>query len=537
MALTKRFIANIRGKQGPQGVQGIPGPGAVPGDEAVAAYLATGGTNTQAVADARYAPAVVEAAAADRDRFMRLFQATGTRAGIGRRGTDYDLYQEVASNVWWRMSLDHDTTVNGNHHSMYQSVLGHPVLSMNQDNAAFTYSATSWVTSAVPTAYGGNYARNDLTGATVTFVTPTATKVGIRAFRTTNGGYATVSIDGSLTAATMLPTAQDEVNAGRLAASALTTNGGTLAPTTRLYDSYGPSGDSDMFTLFAVDLSSGAHTVVLTNSGYKRSASTSTRLYIAGAIWGSASITPATTGTDIAPLVICLTNSSVYEYAMTYQREGGTLAPFIGNRHGNEVEDTFGITIDGAVRNVTDGTVVLASSVEVTRITRLLNPDNASETVGNGRLTWTMTAANGLDVHWRINWVQPGYSQTAYVAMLPTQGNSFAKGRAAGGPTVTLLDDDNSVKGSTKSDTLVLWQDGGRGAVMVTVRNVSDAVNRWQDSGTDFAWLQDRTDGDFNKGYFQRAKNPGVNILAGDVWEVYATYRAAWLPSTSLLAN
>lgn len=56
--------------------------------------------------------------------------------------------------------------------------------------------------------------------------------------------------------------------------------------------------------------------------------------------------------------------------------------------------------------------------------------------------------------------------------MLPTQGNTFQRGRAAGGSTVILLDDDNSVKGSTKSDTIVLWQSGGNGATMLTVRNL-----------------------------------------------------------------
>lgn len=491
-----------------------------------------------AIAASGVASVSVPDAAADRDRVTRLFASSGTRVAVKRRASHYDLFQELGGGIWWRMALDYDPTVNGTHHSMWQSDIGVPVFSIDQGAAAFAYSATGWTTSANANTYGGSYARNSTTGENVTFTSPAATVVGLRAFRTTNGGYAKVEIDGSATAATLLPTAQDEVNAGRLASSALVANGGTLNPTDRLYDSYGSTSDSDVFVLFAAGLPSAVHAVKLTVTGYKRAASTDVRLYVSGGIHSVPQTTPADSGAQVAPLAILLNNSSVYEYAITYKRAGGTLAPFIGNRHGNEVEDSLAVKVDGAAVTLADGQGMIGSVVQVDRTTHLLNPDNAAETVGNGALTWTITPTNGLDVHWRINWTQLGETATAYIGMLPSQGNLLDKGRACGGPTVTLLSDDGSKKGSTKSDSLVLWDSDGRAALMLTVRNLATAVDGWAHTTTLNTFIEDRAGADFNKGYVQRAQSPSTEVLdPGDIWESYLTYRAAWMTSTAPLES
>ena len=476
--------------------------------------------------------------AAERSRFTRLLRSAGDGLAIGRRGTTYDLYQEVEAGIWWRQSLAYDSTTNGEHHSMMDSVIGAPMLSLDESHSSFTYSALGWGTSSNVNTFGGTYAKNSTTGETVTWTTPTATKVGLRAFRTTNGGYAKATINGSATLAALLPTAQDEVTAGRLASVALVANGGTLNATDRLFNSYGSTSDSDIMVPFAEGLSSAVHSVVLTVTGYKQGTSTDVRLYISGGIYSTDATTLTTSGAKFAPYVVILSGSSVSEYAIVYKREGGTLAPFIGNRHGNEVEDTFTFTIDGATVTPADGSITLCStSAIITRTARLLNPDNASETVANSVCEWAMLKSAALNVHWTIDWVQPGTAGTAYPAMLPTQGNNFAKGRVAAGSVQTLLSDDGSVKGSTRSDTIALWQDGGHGAVMATVRNLPTAVNRWENA-TDFAWLQDRSGGDFNKGYFQRVQGGASEpIVAGDRWEAFISYRAAWVSSTASLAS
>jgi len=480
------------------------------------------------------------AIAAERSRIEGLFDAanTGTLVGVGRRGTSYDLYQELAASVWWRATLAWDATAGGEHHSLYGSLIGVPMLTLDQGDTSFAYSASGWLTSSNANTYGGTYARNSTTGATCTWTTPTATSVGLRAYRTTNGGYAKVTLDASATAATLLPSAQDEVDAGRLAATALVAGGGTLTPTDRIYDSYGATSDSDLLIRFAEGLTSAAHTVVLTCTGYKRAASTDVRLYVSGGIYATAATTAATAGMTLAPLVTLLSSSSVYEYAITYTPTGGTLYPFIGNRHGNDIEDVFTITLDGTVTTLTDGQVATGALVSVARATHLRHPDTGATNVATAITTYTMRPGWGMDVQAALTWLVAGVARASYLGMLPTQGNVCTKGRAAGGPVVTLTADDGSSKGSTRSDTLALWQDGGRGAVMLTMRDLPTAVNRWTGATTNFAWFEDRTGGDFNKAYFQRVQTPGTEtIAASDVWEMFATYRAAWMTSTAALAT
>jgi hypothetical protein len=480
------------------------------------------------------------AIAAERVRIEALFDAanTGTLVGVGRRGTSYDLYQELLPSVWWRATLAWDATAGGEHHSLLGSLIGVPMLTLDQTDGSFAYSATGWATSSNVNTYGGTYTRNSTTGATCTWTTPTATSVGLRAYRTTNGGYALVTLDASATAATLLPSAQDEVDAGRLAATALVAAGGTLNPTDRLYNSYGATSDSDLLIRFAEGLTSAAHTVVLTVTGYKQATSTDVRLYISGGIYAVATTTITTAGMTLAPLVTPLSTSSVYEYAITYTPTGGTLYPFIGNRHGNDIEDTFAIAVGGTVTTLTDGQVVTGALVTVARTTHLRHPDTGTTNVGTTAVTYTMRPGWGMDVQAAITWLVAGIARASYLGMLPTQGAVCTKGRAAGGPVVTLTDDDGSSKGSTRSDTVALWQDGGRGAVMLTMRNLPTAVNRWAGATTNFAWLEDRTGGDFNKGYFQRVQTPGTEaIVVNDVWATYATYRAAWMTSTAALAT
>lgn len=482
------------------------------------------------------------AIAAERMRLEGLFDAanTGTGVAVGRSGLHYDLYQQLDGDTWWRIRLAWDAAAGEEHHSLWQSEIGIPVVSVKQTDGSFALVlAGRWTTSANAYAYGGSYSRNSTVGDTCTWTTPTCVEVGIRAFKTTNGGYALCTIDGDATAATFLPTAQEEVDAGRLAATALVGGGGTLNPTDRVFDSYWPDASTgvNLYSRLAEGLASAAHTIVLTVTGYKQGASSGTRLYLAGGFYAATTTTPATAGMSLCPLIELLTSSSVFEYAISYTPAGGTLYPFIGNRHGGDIEDIFTIELDGSPVTLADGEVQVGALVEVTRESHLLHPDTGATHVGSVSTTYTMRPGWGLDVAATITWEYAGVALVAYLGMLPTQANIFTKGRAAGGPVVTLTDDDGSVKGSTRSDTLCLWEDAGHGAVMAVLRNLPDAVGRWVGVTTDFAWIEDRSGGDFNKAYFQRVQTPGTEtILAGDVWSMVMTLRAAWMTSTADLA-
>lgn len=487
-----------------------------------------------------------------RERYKAIFESVGTQVAVGRRDSvdgngaykiGYDLYQDLGSNRWWRMQLDQDPTVGGEHRSMWKSVLGKPTLSVNQDAASWAYSASGWVTTTNVFVYGGSYVRNSVTGATATWTSPAdVTSVGVRAFRSTNGGYAKVLIDGSPTRATLRPTAQDEVNAGRLASSALVANGGTLNPTDRLFSSWSATtGNPDTYVTFADDLTAGVHTVQLVVTGYKPTASTDVRLYVSGATWVTTTTTVATAGMDLAPLSTLLDKSSVFEYAVTFAPTGGEQYLFLGNRHGHDVDDSFTITLDGSVVAPADGQVLVGSLAVVNRVCHLTHPEVIGGNVADGvTVDYTMRPKTGLDVDIRIPWGVSGSSRNAYLGMVPTEGNNFPNGRAAGGPMVSLVSDNDANTGNTKSDTLLLWSGTSPGpAFMGCYRyDMPAAVNGWRKSRS-FAWLQDRIGGELNKGYFQRVESNETDvedIAPGDVWRAHLNYRAAWLDDVSVLA-
>ena len=548
-----------QGPTGPMGPRGLPGLYGVPTDEAVAEYATTEGTNLNTALSATFAGRAADASflsdigdawdgmaqavavASERNRLTSHFKGSGTRVGIERAGDDYWLFQELGGSRWWRIKLDYDPTTGAAHHSLWESAI-QTVPATTQDfindaDGEWAYavnSAFSWIATSNQYAAGGTYQRTEGAGNTATLTTPdTTTAIKLHGYRTSNAGYAKVSIDGDATAATGLPTAQDEVNAGRLASTALVANGGTLNPTDRLFNFYAASTEADYAPTVVSGLASAVHTIVVTATGYKPSASTGTRLYLSGA-----TVTVASTGLPTAadPAdVQLLSASSVYEYASTMQPEGGSLA-WVGNRHGNESQTDLTIGIDGSPVTLTAGQSQFGASVQVTRETTLSHPD--AGTIGTATTVYTITPTGGLLVDASINWAATITAYTTFLGMLPTEGNLMDQGYVAAGSVTTLLDNDNSVKGSTRSDTLAMWDSDGNAAVLCTLRNLPDAVNRWAGASTDFAWIQDRAGGDFNKGYFQRIQGGGASesVQPGDVWRVVANYRAAWLADTTVLA-
>lgn len=90
-----------------------------------------------------------------------------------------------------------------------------------------TFTGTGWaaVTTGAQFAHNQNYYRTSVIGDACQFsLSGAAVRLRIRMPRLTNGGYATVAIGGSLTAATSLTTGQQEVDAGRMHPADLTTS-------------------------------------------------------------------------------------------------------------------------------------------------------------------------------------------------------------------------------------------------------------------------------------------------------------------------
>jgi len=79
---------------------------------------------------------------------------------------------------------------------MGASVLGTPTLTQDENAPSFQYSKSRWSTNANASAFGGTYATSSAVGGSAGWTMPAATKLGLRAFRTTNDEISIWQPDG-----------------------------------------------------------------------------------------------------------------------------------------------------------------------------------------------------------------------------------------------------------------------------------------------------------------------------------------------------
>ena len=219
-------------------------------------------------------------------QLLTAFAGPGGAVGIERSGTKYYLLAPIQSGQYNTTRLETYSFGGTTEYIISQIESRVALLSLEDDDPA-AVTAGTWVALTDSRAYGGDYRYSKTANDTLTFTTPANTNiVGARHCSLTNGGVAKVAIDGDLTRATLLPTAQDLVTAGTLASTVLIANGGTLAPTDRILNNYG-ANNWDNKVIYCNDLAAGVHTVVITICNYKQAASTDTRVYFGGLMYGA----------------------------------------------------------------------------------------------------------------------------------------------------------------------------------------------------------------------------------------------------------
>lgn len=455
-----------------------------------------------------------------------LLPVSGSLA-ISRSGDTYTLWRSAPGGLWWRVTLFRFIDpVDGDIWALNASALVRVGSDVDQADLAWSFTPSeAWITSSHVNALGGTYARATNIAGTATWTTPGDTiAVGLRAFYATNGGYGLVTIDGGDVVADRLPTAQDEVDAGRLAASALTTGGGTLDPDARLYDFHldaSPNGTAFAYQLLADGLAPGVHEVSIGWTGYARSGSGGLRVTIDGGWHQTTTSQPSAAAAWLPVHTFMTTASSVYEYAFSVKPRGTGTYGFIGNSHGYDAQTSLTVTVDGTPITVTDGATVTATDhITLTRESTLTHPD-ATGDVAAVTAVYRLGSRAGLDLATTVEWLQDMDASNSYTAMLPTLGSATSTGRIAGSASVALTADDGSEHDGHGAG-LILIDAAGTAATAMIITDLAQAVDRWVATTTRHTWIQDRSGGDFNKGYLSRVQTPGTPIDAGDVW------RATW---------
>lgn len=372
----------------------------------------------------------------------------------------------------------------------------------------------------------GTYSHNETTGRYAEMTTPAgATRVGMFCVGSANAGALLVSIDGDNTLATSLPTAQDLVTGGSLDATVLVANGGTLNPTDRIFDEYNYAHPTfPRFcnpVEFADGLTAGAHTVRVTNTGYKNVSAGNDRIYISG-MWHNA-VTGWGDGDQVLPLLdrYGLSADSIFENAVSYTPTGATLPNWLGHS-GSFANVSKTLYVDDVVTAMlNDGATTPGSTLKITQTNTFRHNETGATEIANVARTYTFTAVDGLRLQNSITWLVGGVSATAYMAMYPVYEEGvygFSRGaNIADGTPVTLTNDDGSTNVNAQSQAVYMWDaDGNWGGVLYLFD--LDTVNHWGDDTTLFFYIEDRSGSPkINKAYAVR-NDSNLNVAINEVW-------------------
>lgn len=404
------------------------------------------------------------------------------------------------------------------------------VASLNVTSAttATLASAGTTVTGAVVTVWPTWYWSVDPAMSQAWTSPGTATSLGIRVVKFPNGGLMKVAVNGSSTAANLAPTAQEVVTSGAYANTILIANGGTLAPTDRVIDTYTGGNEYDVPLGIASGLAPGAHILTITPTGYTHIGGTGARAYVSGFTYGTGAETPLTPEMTIVTTDALMKTFSAFDYALQFRPTGYADDEFSGSVHGYEEQTSLSVYIDGVVATLADGeTKAIPGSASIVRTTKLFHK-NSPTTVHATVTSSYYLERTGLRIRSIVRWATTAAVSNGYLAMFPQSGNVFDRCQFdLTGTAYVVNKADNSRVGVLEGKACAMWQNVGPYAAVIEIPAADVASGKWG-HGNKLS-LQDRTSfgvDRFNKVYLSRTGN----VTPGTVWTGEFTLNWARLP-------
>lgn len=406
---------------------------------------------------------------------------------------------------------------------------------VNTGGASFVANnaAGTAVTNVTATIYPARR-YNTTTDSVASYTAPLgATSVGVVFGTGGNGGFSTVAIDGDLTRATFLPTAQQLVDLNQAPASMLTTGGGTVSPTTRILDCYSLGEAFALWQALASGLDPTVqHTVTITVSGYKRPAAIATTLIVGGFGYGTATTGP-TTATAVPFLAIRTSYSVPDELVFNHKPTGLSNSVFVGgSNHGYEYEtQALTLVVDGTPVTLTDDQAVpVAGNATLVRRSAMYHTQNTTTPTAIARITYRLDRTglifNGLleakaqtvvdsayfggysALHFPMNRVQVDKDATAYTT---TNFATYPEGTYMG----------------TGFNTGAAWWDAaGEAVVVMLVPTAKEQTGGWSD-GIVYASVMNRPATMQGSKWYARRKG---TMDVGTKWAGEVTYIISRLP-------
>lgn len=417
------------------------------------------------------------------------------------------------------------------------------------DGSYVTWGTPNGVVGSYTATLHASYRWTTTVGNSATWVSPAgSTALGVRRLANTSGGLFKVTVNGSATAANLLPTAQEKVTAGEYPASILTTGGGTLAPTDRVLDCYSPSTIWDDPLAIADGLAPGAHAVVLTCTGYTHAGAINNRAQLTGFSYSVGTETPATPGAEVLATAQWQVAMSAHEFAYRFVPDflsdgvspnpnAGSIPPdFFGRVHGYENETGLTFVVDGATVTPADGSVTAVSqSAIITQTSTLHHPDNNPATCASVVTTYTLDA-EGMTVEHTEDWLTSARLNGGYPVMLPVSSAFDRYTNSGFWRRATSTSGNGTRAAEAPAWIAVSWMSAGKYAASVELTQGLARVGAGRDNpGMAAWWLEDRAPISgikINKQYQPWAAQPATPamIASGDSWRFSSRYRFKRFP-------
>ena len=390
----------------------------------------------------------------------------------------------------------------------------------------------TWSNNASVYHYSGGYRANATVGGYAQCVTPEGvTEIGLYDVIGAPSGVALVSINGDNTLANDLYTAQEFVDNGWLAATALVEGGGTLNPTDRVYTYSRVKTVSTLGLVIpassrrvriATGLAAGSYTVRATVTGYIPQGESSANVRLAGFWFDDPAVDlsdypiamPVPQTTDLLSVAAGYSDNN---FAFNFLPDGETGYEWMGHT-GSQKVTTISVEVDDTARNPIDAPDYwLGDKVELIVTGYCRHTETGATNVIEYTQTFKFEAANWITSNLAITWKVPGTVSAGYTPMLAVNNNLDRGSMLDATQDYTLTDNDGSSKGGINSHIAYCWDANGRWAALTAIK--SDETAR-------YIQIEDRADGVANKMYLRRYNNATVAAEETESFESY--YRFAF---------
>lgn len=417
-------------------------------------------------------------------------------------------------------------------------------------NNLSTTKPTVNATWSANTSLGGGYYIMDTAGKYIQLVTPTGvTSVGVGAYPSLTGaGIFLVTIDGDATLADLLPTAQDLVTAGTLAATALVGGGGTLNPTDRVFDNYGLTNNygteathngigGAYIKLITDSLVAGSHTVRFTLTAYRNVSASGGLFSGLNGIFCAGSDAYAAGGAGIPMFLVkqdLAGAEPVWDVSYNFNPGGNTSYEWLGHTGSRVIASLPTCAVDGTdvTAGMVHGVYFSGSEVVISTPDHIRHPATGATNQGTWDALWKMHKTTGFTISHTTTWSTAGLA-TGYPCMMSVLASLFDRYATLGGGLALsseMAANDGSAHCKTDQSCAYTWDSDGYAAMLMYIPDLALTVENWTKSLAQLYWA-DFPGGVYEKAYAQRFGVAPEAYTNGTAWQSETNYRCAWVPS------